>query len=46
MYEFVGVEGKVLPEYLSMFASMLPNSMSDHKNPLKDFFKGDLVFAI
>lgn len=39
MYEFVRVEGKVLPECLSVSASMLPNSVSDQESPLIDFFK-------
>lgn len=43
MYEFVGVEGKVLPECLSVIASMFPKSGSDHKNPLIDFFKKEIL---
>lgn len=34
MYQFVGMEGEVLPVCPSVSASLLSNSVSDHKKPL------------
>lgn len=39
IYEFVGVDGNVLLVCLSVPASMVCNSVSDHKNPLIDIFE-------